>query len=188
MNGREGWGGALGEEADWAAVVEVVVVMLGGLQWFNATVEAAVKGGLPFFPRPVRRTSPASACQGQVTFLIYTQGLWTRTMQTHSSFGLCMHTGRHTLVCTQRVDGVSDRDRGWGGGDYSGSDFCHLRAFFSELDINKEQQNSPKLDVFMSRYTVKLCNAGKMPDLNPQCNSLSQKPCHTVSNNQQGSL
>lgn len=187
MNGREGWGGALGEEADWAAVVEVVVVMLGGLQWFNATVEAAVKGGLPFFPRPVRRTSPASACQGQVTFLIYTQGLWTRTMQTHSSFGLCMHTARHTLVCTQRVDGVSDRNRGWGG-DYSGSDFCHLRAFFSELEINEEQQNSPKLGVFRSRNTVKLCNTGKMTDLYQHCKFLSQKPCHTVSNNQQGCL
>lgn len=86
----------------------------GGLHWFNATAEAAVKRGLPFFPRPVRRRNPASACQGQVTILIYTLGLRTLTMHTHSSFILCMHTDRHTLVCTQQVGSLSDGDRGGG--------------------------------------------------------------------------
>lgn len=88
-------GGRLGGLQGWG-----VCVCGGALHWFNATAEAAVKRGLPFFPRPVRRRDPASACQGQVTFLIYTPGLRTRTMRTHSSFILCMHTDRHALVCT----------------------------------------------------------------------------------------
>jgi len=91
------WGGGLAAEEGWGWRGDG-----GALHWFNATAKAAVKGGLPFFPRPVRRRDPTSACQGQVTFLIHTLGLWTLTMHTHSSFVLCMHTAsrqplRHRL-------------------------------------------------------------------------------------------
>lgn len=71
-----------------------------------------MKRGLPFFPRPARRRNPASACQGQVTFLIYTPGLWTRTMHMHSSFVLCTYAHRQTHTCTHtaRREPLRQRD------------------------------------------------------------------------------
>lgn len=54
-----------------------------------------------------------------------------------------MHTDRHTLVCTQSVDSVSDGDgggwglRGWEGG-YCGTDFGHCLTFIFVLEINNK--------------------------------------------------
>lgn len=103
-------GGTLAAEADWGCVCG------GALHWFNATAEAAVKRGLPFFPRSVRRRSPASACKGQVTFLIYTPSLPTHNtnpqliyfMHAHRQTHNCMHTDSQT---GKGVGAAAERER-----------------------------------------------------------------------------
>lgn len=103
--GTLGWGGCFGEEGLGVPALRLRTPTTPqrlppsalSPHWFNATAEAAVKRGLPFFPRPARRRDPASACQGQVTALIYTPGPPARTMRAHSSFiYVCTYTRTHT--------------------------------------------------------------------------------------------
>lgn len=61
----------------------------GGLRWFNAMAKAAVKRGLPFFPRPARCRDPASAGQGQVTTPIRAEAVRSHNAQLICS--VCAH-------------------------------------------------------------------------------------------------
>lgn len=116
MGGREGWGGIrsggrLGGGGGGGGDV-------GGPPMVQCNGRSSCERRSPLFPTPGATQKPRSACQGQVTFLIYTPGLWTRTMQTHSSFGLCMHTDRHTHLCAHSASTVSQTgtEVGVGGG------------------------------------------------------------------------
>lgn len=140
----------------------------------------------PLFPTPGATHNPASACQGRVTLLIYTQRPWTRTMQTHSSFGLCMHTARHTLVCTQRVDGLRQRQRLGGGATVAVISVIYAPSFLS-WKLRKSNKTAPSR-VFLGAATLQNYVTLETCCLtNPHCKS-SQKPCRTISNNQQGCL
>lgn len=89
----------------------------GGLHWFNATAEAAVKRGLPFFPRPVRRRNPASACQGQVTFFnIYTGPADSHNAYAQLIYFMYAHRQTHTCMHTASRQPLRRRQR-WGPGE-----------------------------------------------------------------------
>lgn len=162
--GQEGGRGALAAEAGWGWWWWWWGDS-GGLHWFNATAGAAVKRGLPFFPRPVRRRNPASACQGQVTFLIYTLGLWTRTMHMHSSFVLCTYAHRQTHTCmhTASRQPLRQRDREVGAAtkrvreNYE-TDFYPIGTIVSfwVLQINKFQVMCPNTHTQTHMQTTSL--------------------------------
>lgn len=91
------------------------------LHWPNATAAAAVKRGLPFFPRPRKRAQTvAQARQGQVTALIYTLGLCAHNADTQLIYSLC--ADRHV-----RSQPPPDRDREGASKDPD-TNFDHIEA------------------------------------------------------------
>lgn len=76
------------------------------LHWPNATAAAAVKRGLPFFPRPSKRAQTvAQARQGQVTALIYTLGLCAHNADTQLIYSVCGQTCAHTATSRPKQGG-----------------------------------------------------------------------------------
>lgn len=91
------------------------------LHWPNATAAAAVKRGLPFFPRPGKRAQTvAQARQGQVTALIYTLGLCAHNADTQLIYSMC--ADRHV-----RTQPHPDQDREGASKDPD-TNFDHIEA------------------------------------------------------------